>query len=91
MRSKKPLWEITPAPGIYCDKVWGEGDGYQIACRYLDKCWRKPTIKSAFRYAQKVANESGYAMAINARYNLKRFRSKKPVKCFIVRPEKNHE
>lgn len=86
MRSKKPLWELDIAPSIYCH--WDEkNDGWQVVIKMLNECFRKPTIKSAFRYAQKIADKSGYPIAINAKYTLKRFRSKKPIKCWLVYPK----
>lgn len=70
MKPKRDLWRIFHA--------WGEDAGgatdaqWKAACEYLDLCWHKPTIKSAMRYAQRVANATGHPIAVQPAYNVGR-------------------
>lgn len=68
MKPKEDLWRIFHAWGE--DAKGATDEQWQAALVYLDACWRKPTLKSAMRYAQRIADATGHPMAVQPSYNV---------------------
>ena len=82
MKLKKVQWKIDMAPAPFepfYDKI-----AEIIVNSYLYKCDTKPTIKSAFRYAQKIADASNCSMMICTWKKWRNNREKDKVMNFFV-------
>lgn len=87
MKNKKPLWRIDIAPTSYIHN-WPEGN-YPKDYEFLGRCQSKPTIKSAFRYAQKIADQIEYPMIVLSWKKWKRAReSGRAINYFVFAPKK---
>ena len=81
MKYKAPLWMIMDAGPE--DNFNATKEEWQKCIALLDKCWRKPTLNSAIRYAHKVADESNHPVIIQPRRN----HGKKRCRTIIVPPK----